>query len=108
MQTVLIILFAVSPLIAPLQKIWITVPPVKSIINTVCTEYKVPYVSISPLNRYCPEHGYIADKVNKCPICGAKLKMYQRITGYLRAIDNYNDGKAAEFYDRVQLEPEND
>lgn len=80
----------------------------KSIINTVCTEYKVPYVSISPLNRYCPEHGYIADKVDKCPICGAKLKMYQRITGYLRAIDNYNDGKAAEFYDRVQLEPEND
>jgi ribonucleoside-triphosphate reductase len=78
----------------------------KEIIRTVCTEYKVPYVSISPLNRYCPEHGYIADKVDVCPICKAKLKMYQRITGYLRCIDNYNDGKTAEFYERKQLEPE--
>ena len=78
----------------------------KSIINTVCHEYKVPYVSISPLNRYCPEHGYIADKVDKCPICNANLKMYQRITGYLRCVDNYNDGKKAEFYEREQLSPE--
>lgn len=78
----------------------------KNIIDTVCHEYKVPYVSISPLNRYCPEHGYIADKVDKCPVCGAPLKLYQRITGYLRCIDNYNDGKKAEFDDRVQLKPE--
>lgn len=78
----------------------------KDIINTVCHEYKVPYVSISPLNRYCPEHGYIADKVDKCPVCGTPLKLYQKITGYLRCIDNYNDGKKAEFYDRVQLKPE--
>lgn len=78
----------------------------KNVIDTVCHEYKVPYVSISPLNRYCPEHGYIADKVDKCPVCGTPLKLYQRITGYLRCIDNYNDGKKAEFDDRVQLKPE--
>ena len=78
----------------------------KNIIDTVCHEYKVPYVSISPLNRYCPEHGYIADKVDKCPVCGTPLKLYQRITGYLRCIDNYNDGKKAEFDERVQLKPE--
>lgn len=80
----------------------------KNIIDTVCHEYKVPYVSISPLNRYCPEHGYIADKVDKCPICNSNLKMYQRITGYLRCVDNYNDGKKAEFYERKQLSPEDD
>lgn len=79
----------------------------KEIIQTVCNGYKVPYVSISPLNRYCPEHGYIADKVNKCPICNSNLKMYQRITGYLRCVDNYNDGKKAEFNERKQLDPEN-
>ena len=79
----------------------------KDVISTVCNQYKVPYVSISPLNRYCPEHGYIADQTDKCPICGANLKMYQRITGYLRCIDNYNDGKKAEFYDRKQLDLEN-
>lgn len=80
----------------------------KIIIKTVCNEYKVPYVSISPLNRYCPEHGYIVDKVAECPICGTSLKMYQRITGYLRCVDNYNDGKRAEFYERKQLDPEAD
>lgn len=80
----------------------------KNIIDTVCHEYKVPYVSISPLNRYCPEHGYVADKVDKCPICNSNLKMYQRITGYLRCVDNYNDGKKAEFYERKQLNPEDD
>ena len=79
----------------------------KDIIYTVCHNYKVPYVSISPLNRYCPEHKYVADKVDKCPICGSALKMYQRITGYMRCVDNYNDGKKAEFDERVQLDPEN-
>lgn len=79
----------------------------KEIIQTVCNGYKVPYVSIAPLNRYCPEHGYIADKVDACPICGTKLKMYQKITGYLRCTDNYNDGKKAEFNERKQLDPEN-
>ena len=42
----------------------------------------------------------------KCPVCGTPLKLYQRITGYLRCIDNYNDGKKAEFDERVQLKPE--
>lgn len=79
----------------------------KDIIHTVCHEYKVPYVSISPLNRYCAEHGYISDKVDVCPICGKPLQMYQRITGYLRCFDNYNDGKKAEFLERAQLSLEN-
>lgn len=75
----------------------------KSIIKTVCENYKVPYVSISPLNRYCPEHGYIADDVDECPICHRKVQKYQRITGYLRCVDNFNDGKKAEFIERNQL-----
>jgi ribonucleoside-triphosphate reductase len=75
----------------------------KSIVQTVCENYKVPYVSISPLNRYCPEHGYLADDVDECPICHRKVQKYQRITGYLRCVDNYNDGKKAEFEERNQL-----
>lgn len=75
----------------------------EEIINTVCRNYKVPYVSISPLNRYCPEHGYIADEVDQCPVCKREVQKYQRITGYLRCVDNYNDGKRAEFDERVQL-----
>ena len=75
----------------------------KHIIKTTLTNYKRPYTSISPLTRYCDAHGYVADRVDNCPKCGEPLKMYQRITGYIRQVENFNIGKRAEFKDRVQL-----
>ena len=82
----------------------ITGDQVKSIIKSMFTKYKVPYTSISPISRYCDEHGYISMHVDNCPYCQNRLKKYQRITGYLRCIDNFNPGKAAEFRDRAQLD----
>ena len=43
------------------------------------------------------------EHVDKCPICRQRLHKFQRITGYLRDIDNFNRGKANEFKDRSQL-----
>lgn len=79
----------------------------KQIVKTCCENYHVPYISLSPLNRYCPEHGYISDDVDECPICHKKIQKYQKITGYLRCVDNFNDGKKAEFSERVQLKVDN-
>lgn len=75
----------------------------KSITYNVFHNYRVPYVSLSPISRYCDEHGYVKENVDNCPICGSRLKKYQRITGYLRCVDNFNNGKAAEFRDRKQI-----
>ena len=75
----------------------------KQIVKAMFTNYKIPYMSLSPISRYCPTHGYIEDTVDNCPVCGERLKMYQRITGYIRCIDNFNDGKKAEFKDRKQI-----
>lgn len=75
----------------------------KQIVKSMFETYRVPYMSLSPISRYCPEHGYVKETVNECPICQKRLKLYQRITGYLRCVDNFNRGKAAEFKDRVQL-----
>ncbi len=75
----------------------------KHIVKTVCKKYRTPYVSISPLNRYCEEHGYVKERVEECPICGKKLDLYQRITGYLRKVEFFNEGKKSEFKDRNQL-----
>ncbi|MDQ0150611.1 ribonucleoside triphosphate reductase [Eubacterium multiforme] len=75
----------------------------KHIVKTICEKYRTPYISLSPLNRYCEDHGYIKEKVDNCPICGKKLDLYQRITGYLRKVEFFNDGKKSEFKDRNQL-----
>ena len=39
----------------------------KQIVKSMFETYKVPYMSLSPISRYCEEHGYIADVVDKCP-----------------------------------------
>ena len=75
----------------------------KKIVRTVCENYKVPYVSLSPVNHYCPNHGYISQKIDTCPICGHEVEKYQRITGYLRNVEFFNDGKKEEFKDRNQI-----
>lgn len=75
----------------------------KHIIKAMFESYQVPYMSLSPISRYCDDHGYVSETVDKCPTCKKKLKLFQRITGYLRCVDNFNRGKAAEFKERVQL-----
>lgn len=75
----------------------------KEIVRATCTSYKVPYISLSPLNRSCPEHGYQDTKSLDCPICGKPLRLFQRITGYIREVSNFNAGKGAEFADRKQI-----
>lgn len=75
----------------------------KHIVKTICSNYEVPYISLSPIICSCPTHGYMKDTLVKCPICGQTTQMYQRITGYIRKVDYFNDGKKSEFLDRHQL-----
>ena len=76
----------------------------KQIVHAMLSTYRVPYMSLSPISRYCKEHGYIAEHVDNCPYCGKELSKYQRITGYIRNVSMFNRGKAAEFADRRQIE----
>jgi len=79
----------------------------KHIIKSALSNYKLPYITLSPLNRYCPDHGYVAAHVDVCPKCGKELEMYQRVTGYLRPVSRMNAGKVQEFKERNQLEGNN-
>jgi ribonucleoside-triphosphate reductase len=76
----------------------------KSIIRTVCENYSLPYISLSPIICYCPKCGALDHPNEICPMCGGLTKYMQRITGYIRDVDNYNPGKLQEFKDRKQLE----
>lgn len=75
----------------------------KHIVKTVCEKYQVPYVSLSPVNHYCPNHGYLDQAYDLCPKCDTPVEKYQRITGYLRNVKYFNDGKKEEFKDRQQI-----
>ncbi|MFW6377582.1 MAG: ribonucleoside triphosphate reductase [bacterium] len=76
---------------------------IKKITKTICENYEVPYISHSPLYSVCPIHGQLQGFYNKCPECGTVVESYQRITGYIRPISKFNNGKKAEFFDRSQL-----
>ena len=54
-------------------------------------------------NEYsvCKTHGYLAGEQPVCPHCGEPTEVNSRITGYYRPVQNWNDGKAQEFRDRV-------
>ncbi len=78
----------------------------KSIIKQIVESSAAPYISISPVNCFCPEHGMLEATYFNCPHCGTKTDMYQRITGYRRPVDLFNPGKLSEFKDRVQMKVE--
>lgn len=71
------------------------------LVRTIATHYKLPYYTISPTYSICPDHGYLAGEVKKCPICGQETEVWSRITGYYRPISNWNVGKTQEWQQRL-------
>lgn len=71
-----------------------------NLVRKIAENYKLPYYTMSPTYSVCSDHGYIAGEVYKCPVCGKTTEVYSRITGYYRPVQNWNDGKRAEFADR--------
>jgi len=70
---------------------------VKAFVKTVCSNYALPYFTISPTFSVCPEHGYHGGEHHECPTCGARCEVYSRVVGYLRPVDHWNEGKREEF-----------
>jgi anaerobic ribonucleoside-triphosphate reductase len=75
---------------------------IRSFVRKVCSEYRLPYFTISPTFSVCPEHGYIRGEARSCPECGCRTEVYSRIVGYLRPVDQWNEGKQAEFEIRTR------
>lgn len=73
---------------------------VKQFVRKVCTNYRLPYFTISPVFSICTEHGYLCGRMQQCPHCGRKTEVYARVVGYLRPVDQWNEGKQAEFEQR--------
>ena len=67
------------------------------LIRKVAWNSRLPYFTLTPTFSVCTSHGYINGEHKKCPICGANCEVYSRVVGYLRPVDQWNDGKQAEF-----------
>ena len=67
------------------------------LIKKVAWNSHLPYFTLTPTFSICPSHGYINGEHKQCPTCGDKCEVYSRVVGYLRPVDQWNDGKQAEF-----------
>jgi len=72
----------------------------KSLVRKIAENFKLPYFTITPTFSICPGCGYIAGKHKKCPKCGKICEIWSRPVGYLRPVEQWNNGKQAEFKDR--------
>ena len=72
----------------------------KRLVKKVCEQYEIPYFTLTPTFSICPSHGYLKGRQAQCPECNGKTEVYSRVVGYLRPVEQWNNGKQAEFKDR--------
>jgi len=77
----------------------------KRLVQKIAETFKLPYYTLTPTFSICPQHGYLAGEHAACPTCGSRTEVYSRVVGYLRPVEQWNDGKQAEFADRRIFAP---
>ncbi len=74
------------------------------LIRRVIENTTLPYITLTPTFSICTSHGYLKGKQRTCPICQDPCEVYSRVVGYLRPVDQWNDGKQEEFRLRKTFE----
>jgi len=88
---------------------------VKILVKKIAENFRMPYFTITPTFSICNIHGYLHGEHEYCPKCElivdkegnkkrTKCEVYSRVVGYLRPVEQWNEGKAAEFKDRKYFE----
>jgi ribonucleoside-triphosphate reductase len=67
------------------------------LVKKIAWSSHLPYFTLTPTFSICSTHGYVNGEHKQCPTCGSKCEVYSRVVGYLRPVDQWNDGKQAEF-----------
>ena len=71
-----------------------------SLLRKAFTNYKLPYLSLTPTFSVCPDHGYLNGEQFHCPECGRETEVWSRVVGYLRPVQNFHKGKREEYRQR--------
>ncbi|PKL46735.1 MAG: ribonucleoside triphosphate reductase [Candidatus Riflebacteria bacterium HGW-Riflebacteria-2] len=107
----------------------------KRLVQKTLTQFRLPYITITPTFSICPKHGYIAGEHQYCPTCDAietkkavaiaqaegqelapenvvltdenrqVCEVWTRVMGYFRPVSQFNAGKKSEYSDRVLMRP---
>lgn len=75
----------------------------KALVKRALENFRLPYLTITPIFSICPTHGYINGEHKYCPKCkeGTQLcEVWTRVMGYHRPVSEYNPGKQSEHEQR--------
>jgi len=100
----------------------------KALVKKVITNFKLPYITITPAFSICPNHGYLIGEHRFCPKCDEQLaaetkksvdrldhlpmelrqqcEIWTRVMGYYRPVSQFNIGKQGEFMERQYFKEE--
>lgn len=72
----------------------------KKLVRKVIENFRLPYITITPVFSVCETHGYLAGEQHDCPVCGSETKVWTRVMGYHRPVSSFNLGKKGEHRER--------
>ncbi|MDU0478640.1 ribonucleoside triphosphate reductase [Staphylococcus chromogenes] len=70
------------------------------LVKRALSNFRLPYVTVTPTYSVCTTHGYLAGEQPECPHCHAHTEMWTRVMGYFRPVESFNIGKKGEFHER--------
>jgi ribonucleoside-triphosphate reductase len=105
----------------------------KTLIKKSLSQFRLPYVTVTPTFSVCPKHGYVAGEHPFCPSCDGEetrkilataeaegkeiaaesivlneenrqpCEVWTRVMGYFRPVSQFNAGKKSEYNERILL-----
>ncbi|MEK7540689.1 MAG: ribonucleoside triphosphate reductase [Patescibacteria group bacterium] len=76
----------------------------KNLVKKAFEKFHLPYITLTPTFSICPSHGYLSGEHFECPKCTVDqpCEVYSRIVGYIRPIQQWNNGKKQEYAERKE------
>lgn len=82
----------------------------KEIVKRALTNFKIPYITITPTFSICPTHGYLPGEHKVCEKCAqinpdevVECEVWTRVMGYFRPVSSFNVGKKGEYAERTMF-----
>lgn len=81
----------------------------RELVKRSLTNFRLPYLTITPTFSICPAHGYLSGEHWTCPTCEAagkrvECEVWTRVMGYFRPVSSFNVGKRGEQAERVSFQ----